>query len=335
MSFNANKFGLYDLGGNVWEYCEDWYNAAQKQRVLRGASFYDEKRGFIIASSRAYPTQNSRLDRNGFRVVLELPATSTASSVPTPTPARQASAPGNPTPASSLASATKDRPFVNSLGMKFVPVPGTKVLFSIWHTRVQDYDKFLLETGRTYKAPDYEHGPTHPAMNIKWEDAKAFCDWLSAKERLEYRLPRDAEWSTAAGDTVYPWGNDAAVPKGFGNFGRRHGAESFDHITPVGSFPPDKHGLFDMAGNAFQWCEDIYDPSLNEPFTLEQFPSLKMAKPDDGSVWHVTRGSSWGFGAKVGLRTSFRQHSAAGTGFRCVVVMGSTAAPASATLAPP
>lgn len=602
MSFKANKFGLYDMGGNVWEFCGDWYNAAQKERVLRGGSFYDNQRGFILASSRAHPTPGGRLDRNGFRCVIDLanlpgqaaktpvplpasdqlfsttsapslpPTTAKAPSPPvesggpvdvlalidpardtfngvwkrtadglflegdgnmqvpyappqeydfevefsissdsvgvvaqqvrfegkpitwimsgqapgfrprfgfgpitgispdgeseasvfatqrfskgvrhrstvrirkdsltgmldgremviwkpdasripamriptlkadrqlafnakdgnitfhkatitpftgqvpplptgpttwtdtkgrsitatfkaiasgnvlldiagkvTPVPLNTLSAESqklarayhdqsNPATTNDPAQATKDRPFVNSLGMKFVPVPGTKVLFSIWHTRVQDYEKFVRETQRSYKAPDYEQGPTHPVMNIQWDDAKAFCDWLSGKDGLRYRLPQDAEWSTAAGDTVYPWGNDDAVPKGFGNFHGAHRAESFAHTTPVGSFPSDKHGLFDMAGNAFQWCEDIYDPSLNEPFTLEKFPSLKKAKADDQSVWHVTRGSSWGFLGLFGLRTSFRQHSVGGTGFRCVIDIGSTFTPASSAAAPP
>jgi hypothetical protein len=241
-------------------------------------------------------------------------------------PASQTAAPDNPAPAISPATVSKDKPFVNSLGMKFVPVPGTKVLFSIWHTRVQDYEKFVLETQRPYKAPEYEQGPTHPVMNIKWEDAKAFCDWLSAKEKLGYRLPQDAEWSAAAGDTVYPWGNDNTAPKGFGNFHGAYRAESFDHTAPVGSFPANKHGLFDMAGNAHQWCEDIYDPLLNESVTLEKFPHLKKGKSDDGTVWHVTRGSSWGFLDKVGLRTSFRNRSQGGTGFRCVIVIDSTGA---------
>jgi formylglycine-generating enzyme required for sulfatase activity len=336
MTFQPNKHGLYDIGGNLWEWVSDLYwNKQPIYGTLRGGGWLADRETGFRSGCRFGGRQGATGKDFGFRIVLEPPTASSASSVPASIPASQTAAPVNPAPAISPATVSKDKPFVNSLGMKFVPVPGTKVLFSIWHTRVQDYEKFVLETQRSYKAPENEQGPTHPVINIKWEDAKAFCDWLSRKEGLEYRLPQDAEWSTAAGDTVYPWGNDNTVPKGFGNFSGAHRAESFAFTTPVGSFSADKHGLFDMAGNAFQWCEDIYDPSLNEPFTLEKFPSLKKAKPDDGSVWHVTRGSSWGFQGLFGLRTSFRQHSVGGTGFRCVIVIGSTAAPASATPAPP
>ena len=115
-----------------------------------------------------------------------------------------------PTP----ASATKDAPFVNTLGMKFVPVPITggptdkqRVLFSVWETRVQDYEMFVKETGREWGKSKFEQGATHPAVMVSWADAAAFCIWLTERERKagklganeHYRLPSDHEWSCAAG----------------------------------------------------------------------------------------------------------------------------------------
>ena len=101
----------------------------------------------------------------------------------------------------------KTKPWENSLGMKFVPVPGTNLLFSIWLTRVEDYKVFAKETKRSWPKPEFEQGPTHPAVHVSWVDAKAFCRWLTEKERAEgrlkkgqeYRLPTDAEWSMAVG----------------------------------------------------------------------------------------------------------------------------------------
>ncbi|HEY1052117.1 MAG TPA: bifunctional serine/threonine-protein kinase/formylglycine-generating enzyme family protein [Prosthecobacter sp.] len=127
-------------------------------------------------------------------------------------------------------SATKDAPFTNSLGMKFVPVPigagpsqGKRVLFSIWETRSKDYAVFVKESGHDagedWKTHEYEGVPvgrgegekaedsSHPVANVSHDDAVAFCKWLTQKDRAsgqigpqdEYRLPSDVEWSYAVG----------------------------------------------------------------------------------------------------------------------------------------
>src|SRR5271166_4950558 len=125
-----------------------------------------------------------------------------------------------------LDNATKDHPWVNSLGMKFVPVAGTQVLFSVWDTRVQDFETFVKSTdydatqgmdslgkdgwkqrGATWKEPGFSQGATYPVVGVSWADAKAFCSWLTKKEQAEgrlppkmvYRLPTDEEWSAAVG----------------------------------------------------------------------------------------------------------------------------------------
>ena len=124
------------------------------------------------------------------------------------------------------ASATKEKPWVNTLGMKFVPVTGTPVLFGVWHVRVQDFEAFVKATGHdattnifslkadgwkqrgdTWKSPGFAQGPTHPVCGVSWADAQAFAKWLTEKERREgkltvgqsYRLPADWEWSVAVG----------------------------------------------------------------------------------------------------------------------------------------
>lgn len=112
--------------------------------------------------------------------------------------------------------ATKEKPFVNSLGMKFVPVPGTNVLFSIWDTRVQDCRAFIeanpdVDAPYVY-TPKFALGENYPALLEEWEQARAFCAWLTQKERKEgkigqdqeYRLPTDKEWSIAVGESKYP-----------------------------------------------------------------------------------------------------------------------------------
>ncbi|MCP5557974.1 MAG: SUMF1/EgtB/PvdO family nonheme iron enzyme [Verrucomicrobiaceae bacterium] len=125
------------------------------------------------------------------------------------------------------ATATQGGPFVNSLGMKFVPVvsykDGKKVLFNIWETRSRDFAAFVKSSGhdagedwRTYTFKEVPVGrgegeraeeSNHPVANVSWEDGVAFCAWLTKEERAagkigpqdEYRLPTDVEWSWAVG----------------------------------------------------------------------------------------------------------------------------------------
>lgn len=124
---------------------------------------------------------------------------------------------------------TAARPFENSLGLKFVPVPGTSVLFAIWETRVRDFEAFANATGfraegkiwtwqngRTaqfdgfsWRNPGFAQNADHPVCAVSWDDAQKFCRWLTQRERdagrlgpdQSYRLPTDAEWSLAAGLT--------------------------------------------------------------------------------------------------------------------------------------
>jgi len=209
-------------------------------------------------------------------------------------------------------------PYANSLGMQFAPVAGTDVLFSIWDTRVKDYKTFVQATGRAWKEPDFSQEPDHPAVNVSWEDAKAFCAWLTAKEGVEYRLPTDAEWSLAvglkdetgmtpkekdgSGKSIYPWGGAWPPPRDSGNYDRSMMVDDFEKTSPVGKFPPNSFGLYDISGNVWQWCEDWYDTYCR---------------------CRVLRGGAWNSCTSVILLSSFRYYAhphekCDNFGFRCV-----------------
>ncbi len=143
------------------------------------------------------------------------------------------------------AGATKDNPFVNSVGMKFVPVPETNILMCIHETRRSDYAAYAAanrgvnDAWKKTKIPGMktpEEALQHPVAAVSWEDAKAFCDWLSKEESRSYRLPLDHEWSLAVGAAqfenngnspskynqmmlkLYPWGREWPIPSGAGNY---------------------------------------------------------------------------------------------------------------------
>jgi formylglycine-generating enzyme required for sulfatase activity/serine/threonine protein kinase len=336
MSFAPNKLGLYDLGGNVWEWVEDWWNGAQKQRVCRGASFGPH--GAQVYSSARYPSwPHLRRSMFGFRLVTEVPGTDSTSAVPGKNQPLNASV-------SQTASATKDAPFVNTLGMKFVPVPitggptdGQRVLFSIWETRVQDYEAFVKETGVAWRKPDWPHDPTHPVTFMTRGNASAFCIWLTECERKvgkigaaeAYRLPSDHEWSCAAGiggkedaakrpheknsklPGVFPWDGGWPPPSGAGNFAGQELApelakgrtvhrsllvegllpgfqDAYVDTAPAGSFTPNQFGLFDLGGNAIEWCADLFG---------------------DRSEEGVLRGGSWLYVRSDLINSSARTHT--------------------------
>jgi hypothetical protein len=99
----------------------------------------------------------------------------------------------------------KGAPWENSLGMKFVPVG--EVLVGIWPVRVRDYVTYSAETGRPRLTVDFPQDENHPVVRVNWDDAVAFCEWLTkyefdagklGKDQV-YRLPTDLEWSMAAG----------------------------------------------------------------------------------------------------------------------------------------
>ena len=134
---------------------------------------------------------------------------------------------------------------------------------------------------------DYKKGPDYPVEMVSWDDAKAFCAKLKSlvgsklPNEFIFRLPTDPEWSWAVGlenekgntpqekhmkiADVYPWGTQWPPPKGAGNYDDYSNfkipdfSDGYESTSPVGSFNPNKNGLYDMGGNVWEWCENWYD----------------------------------------------------------------------------
>ncbi len=329
-SFKANEDGLFDMGGNVWQWCEDWCDGEQKDRLLRGASWDSTYPFILLSSNRWYVRPDFRYNIIGFRCVLVDDAQGKTASDATTEPANKpVVAETVPAP----ASFTAGQRLTNTLGMVFNGVAGVPA-FSIWDTRVSDYRAYAdanSGVGQSWKNPSFEQTDDHPVVNVSWKDAQAFCAWLTKKERGEgkikadqiYRLPTDAEWSVAVGlegevggtpknkdckiKGVYPWGTQWPPPKGAGNYGQGLEVDDYKYTSPVESFNPNKHGLYDMGGNVWQWCEDWYDGEQKS---------------------RLLRGASWDYGGgpdylvssyRGGLSPDYRINV---IGFRCVLVGG-------------
>jgi formylglycine-generating enzyme required for sulfatase activity len=130
-----------------------------------------------------------------------------------------------------------------------------------------------------------EHPPaiaSHPVVNVSWNDAVAYCRWLSGKTGKRYRLPTEEEWEVAARGgqkgKPYPWGD--GIDKSMAWFGMKW--IGIDTLMPADYGRANPFGLYGMAGNVWQWTEDWYVPTFNGRPVQEE---LKLFK--------VIRGGSW------------------------------------------
>ncbi len=175
-----------------------------------------------------------------------------------------------------------------------------------------------------------------PAVNVDWQAAAAFCNWLSSQENLPlqyvsragrlhpvdeagtgYRLPTEAEWVWAArygggaGDSRYPWGERMPPAARSGNFADQSVAsvvtnvlsgynDNYPFTAPAGTFAPNPMGFYDLGGNAAEWMGDYYS-------TDTLYPNFEVDPrgPEEGR-FHVIRGSGWLHGTLRELRWAFR-----------------------------
>jgi len=213
----------------------------------------------------------------------------------------------------------------NSLGMLFLKVRGSLVLFSIWETRVSDWNAYMADTHQSWShQPSFPQTDTHPVVNVTLSEAAAFADWLTKKERREgritsrqtYRLPTNLEWDAAVGHVGaeagnalrFPWGAEWPPPRQAGNYNSRRieggKDDGYEFTAPVGQFRPSSDGLFDLGGNAWEWASDTQTPTQAIIGTLRGGSWLYWRKECLESTYH--------FNVQADLRSPT-------VGFRCVL----------------
>jgi len=203
---------------------------------------------------------------------------------------------------------------------------------------VRDGDIGAKKTdGCSWRNPSFDQKGDHPVVQVSWNDVKAFCDWLSKKSGKTVVLPTEAQWEYAcrAGTkTAYAWGDNPDDGKGWANAADQSlkkklpnapaawkffsWDDGFVFTSPVGSFKANTFGLYDMNGNAWQWCQDHYGD-------YEKGAATDPTGADTGAL-RVLHGGSWINGPRR-CRSAYRLRLSpvsrcGGIGFRVAVAAG-------------
>ena len=329
-----NELGLYDMSGNVWEWCWDWYKtrynlgpetdpmgaSSGDSRVIRGGSSEspaDELRSTIRSKLR--PDYSSYSDL-GFRVVRRIDTKNSVASQ---------SVEGNTpkeTMQSSNASIETLIPMVSVQGGTFMmgsatgdsdqkPVHQvllTSFIIGQYEVTQEQYQKVIGINPSYFK--NGSEAPKRPVEQVSWYDAVAFCNKLSEMDGLQkvytisgtdvqadfsrngYRLPTEAEWEYAARGGSQPLGYAYSGSNDAGSIAWYDGNSS-NMTHKVGTKAPNELGLFDMSGNVLEWCYDWY----------ESYSSDTQKDPVSASLYGapVFRGGCWASGF-ISLHSTWR-----------------------------
>jgi formylglycine-generating enzyme required for sulfatase activity len=280
-SFEPNGFGLYDMHGNVWEWCDDWYrpdyyklsprenprnSEPTKERVLRGGSWNWRPLDCRSACRGHYPATSAHVG-SGFRVVFTALVKKETPEAPLP------------------------QTFKNTIGIEFLLVPRGKswlggeggkpgeeeveipqdFYLGKYLVTQAEWQQVMGTNPSRFKAVpgvSSKDQKRFPVESVSWNDVQEFLRKLNERDRQAgwlYRLPKKTEWeyacrggpmtdkATSAFDYYFAKPTNKLLPTQ-ANF--YHGTGSLQRTQKVGSYPPNKLGLYDMHGNLWEWCCD-------------------------------------------------------------------------------
>ena len=353
----ANNFGLYDMHGNVCEWCLDWFDDypttkvtdpagpdTGTERVHRGGCWYYDADACRSAFRHCMEPEDKD-STIGFRVVLS-PVHQNDDTPPGPDDP-PVDPPVDPPAVDVTPGKNAAIPLSDTVNLEMIWVePGTFTMGSPtdelgrWNnetqhqvTLTQGYwlGKYEVTKSQYKVIMDSWHAPTDESVtSVDWYDAKSFCSYLTNIEReagrlpegYVYTLPTEAQWEYAcrAGTTT-------ALNSGK-NLSDKEQCPEMDEVgwyqynsdkttQTVGQKKPNAWGFYDMHGNVYEWCLDIYSNYPTEPVT-------DPTGPDGGMLYNIIRGGSWGDAASD-CRSAYRNAIAPGeyysnVGFRVALV---------------
>lgn len=176
----------------------------------------------------------------------------------------------------------------------------------------QQYDAYCKLTDKPLLDDRGWGRGAHPVIYVSWDDAQVYLQWLTQYFGHYYRLPTEAEWEYAAranSQSMYPWG--VSCHQQYANYGGHIGKTS-----EVAQYPPNAFDLYDMQGNVWEWCQDVWNDDYS------QYENKIKPWAEAEVVRRVVRGGSW-FSPEEHLRCAYRYPNNSNTrsgslGFRVV-----------------
>lgn len=162
--------------------------------------------------------------------------------------------------------------------------------------------EWVKKAGYTWQKAGFPQNDNHPVVNVSLNDARAMAKWLTEQSGLAFRLPTEAEWEYAcrAGtSTIRFWGNDPKEACMYANVADLDARSKFPawivhdcsdgyiFTSPAGDYQPNAFDLYDMLGNVWEWCEEVYNPRAY------RYSGRNNSLHTDGDMSRVIRGASW------------------------------------------